>query len=121
MIAHPAETREETVYVTDRPARTEEVVTGWIIRYVCGCGTSFGSFEEYEAHSDSYAGTEAFAVHNHYQGVEEPITETVSYPEEGHTETVTVVVREAWEETVLAYRCRYCHEKPAWAQYGWED
>ncbi|MBQ5950537.1 MAG: hypothetical protein IJL66_00090 [Lachnospiraceae bacterium] len=126
---HPAETREETVTVVDRPARTESVIVGWEPRFVCGCGAVFRERSAWEHHADSFADRAArgeisaqeAAVHSHYANGDVPVVETVPYPEETHTEIRTVTVREAWEETVVRWKCSGCGAKPDWAAWGWED
>ncbi len=106
-VEHPAETKTEQVWVVDKEAYTyEEPVYEKQWRTICNtCGeditgnrTEHGRNHMLNGENSSY----------HHEQVEiQTGTKTVEVPEEGHWETKTTVIKEAWTEKVLVREAGY--------------
>ena len=100
-VHHPAETKTEKVWVVDKEAYTyEKPVYEKQGRYICNdCGMDMTdmSDDDFDEHLIN-------KPHGswHVDSIDVQVgTETVEVPEEGHYETKTTVVKEAWDEQVL--------------------
>lgn len=90
-IDHPAETHEEQQWVVDQEAWDEQVIVGY--HSVCNeCGQEYtGKMEHYNQYGcDSSKGYTSNV----------PIYDTIHHDEVGHWETVTIIDKEAWTETI---------------------
>ena len=106
-IEHPAETKTEKVWVVDKEAYTyEEPVYEKHDRTICNtCGADIT--DDCVAHGKSHVmNFENFSYHNEWVNVQVG-TKTVEVPEEGHWETKTTVIKEAWTEKVLVREAGY--------------
>ena len=100
-VHHPAETKTEKVWVVDKEAYTyEKPIYEMHDRTLCNdCNMDMTYLpeDEFMDHLDK-------EPHGSYRNeyIEIQVgTETVEVPEEGHYETKTTVVKEAWDEQVL--------------------
>lgn len=102
-VHHPAETKTEKVWVVDKEAYTyEKPVYENLPRTLCNiCNADItGKIDGHADYHDDRGEFERFSYRCEYIDVQVG-TETVEVPEEGHYETKTTVVKEAWDEQVL--------------------
>lgn len=106
-VEHPAETKTEQVWVVDKEAYTyEEPVyekTGVAICNTCGADITnsiadHGYNHMINGENASYHTEERKVIVDY---------ETITVPEEGHWETKTIVIKEAWTEKVLVREAGY--------------
>ena len=106
-VEHPAETKTEKVWVVDKEAYTyEEPVYEKKYRTICNtCGEDIT--ENRTAHGKNHMlNGENSSYHNEQVEIQTG-TKTVEVPEEGHWETKTTVIKEAWTEKVLVREAGY--------------
>ena len=108
-VNHPAQTKTEKVWVVDKEAYTyEEPVYEKHGRTICNdCGmdiTDYNVRKEHLIYEITNGGKGSY--HNTQTDVQVG-TKTVEVPEEGHWETKTTVIKEAWTEKVLVREAGY--------------
>lgn len=105
-VHHDAVTEE--AWVVDQSAYDEPVYQPMIF---CRCGATFGSWDAYVAHSDSYIDTSDWSNHSSCSSGE-AIVGYEHHDETGHYETR--LVQDAYEEQVIAYyECACGERRPA--------
>ena len=102
-VPHDAVTEE--AWVVDQSAYDEPVYQPMIC---CRCGATFGSWDAYVAHSDSYIDTPDWSNHSSCSSGE-AIVGYEHHDENGHWETR--LVQDAYEEQVIAYYECACGER----------
>ena len=102
-VHHPAETKTEKVWVVDKEAYTYEKPIyekhGRTLCNICNADIT-DKIDGHADYHDDRGEFERFSYRDEWVDVQVG-TETVEVPEEGHYETKTTVVKEAWDEKVL--------------------
>ncbi len=106
-VNHPAETKTEKVWVVDKEATTKEEPV-YEKQWRTICNTCFADITgDVTAHAKSHLFNNENCSYHHEQVEIQTGTKTVEVPEEGHWETKTTVIKEAWTEKVLVREAGY--------------